>query len=62
MASLEALIQELGALDEFHYRAARQWVGWDKWDKLTPAQKRNNIKLAHDSNEVRHNYLETFIW
>jgi hypothetical protein len=62
IASLEALIEELRATDELHLLAAKAWVGHDKWNDLTPEQKRNNIKLAKHSDEVRRNYLETFIW
>jgi hypothetical protein len=42
--------------------AAKAWVGHSKWNDLTADQKRNNIKLAETSFEVRRNYLETFIW
>jgi hypothetical protein len=62
IASLEALIAELGATDNLQLQAAKAWVGFGKWGSLTPEQKRNNIKLARDSDEVRRNYLETFIW
>jgi hypothetical protein len=60
--SLEALIEELGATEELHLHAAKAWVGHSKWNDLTADQKRNNIKLAETSFEVRRNYLETFIW
>jgi hypothetical protein len=60
--SLEALIDELKATDELNLRAAQAWVGHSKWNDLTADQKRNNIKLAETSFEVRRNYLETFIW
>jgi hypothetical protein len=63
IASLEALIDELGANNKLYWHAARQWVGAEKWEKvLTQEQRLNNIKLAKDCDDVRRTYLETFIW
>jgi autonomous glycyl radical cofactor GrcA len=59
--SIEALIIDLKALPQYHEIAARHWVGWDKWNSLTPEQQRNNIALAAQHEEVRHACLDVYM-